>query len=190
MQRKINLSIKDSRDSFNGHRKKPYFLFIEYGSKNFVFSNKDKANRFLTKFKNGATSIFLEMGQHLSFLYSININLATIQNYSSYLKNSNGLDVISKRYSFVLTNKYQDIAIGREVNNFYYELDSQYIYYRDFLQQNARNNFLLNQIRIKMKSIRRLRRDLDLLLSDASGVNELSNIEILSIDFKTKMSIA
>jgi len=41
-----------------------------------------------------------------------------------------------------------------------------------------------------MKSIRRLRRDLDLLLSDASGVNELSNIEISSIDFKTKMSIA
>jgi len=28
------------------------------------------------------------------------------------------------------------------------------------------------------------------MLSDASGVNELSNIEILSIDFKTKMSIA
>lgn len=190
MQRKINLKIKDIRDSFAGHKKKPYYLFIQYGSKNFVFSNKDKAKRFLTKFKNEATSIFLEMGNHLSFLYTVNINLANTQNHLNYIKNSNGLDSISKRYSFVLTNKYQDISIGREVNNFYYELDSQYIYYRDFLIKNNRSNFLLNQIRIKMKSIRRLRRDLDLLFNDVNGVNELSDIEALSIDYETKMSIA
>lgn len=191
MQRNINLKISDYRDSFNEpHKKKPYYLFIEYGSKNFVFSNKDKANRFLTKFKKESTSIYLELGQHLNFLYTTNINCVHVLNHRKYLKNTSDLNNISNRFSFVLTNKITEISIGREVNNFYYSIDSLYIEFRDLLSKNNRSNFLLNQVRIKMKAIRRLRKDLDLILYDANGIYELSNIEISSIEFHKKMRIA
>lgn len=192
MEKQINLKIKDYRDSFHEpHKKKPYYLFIEYGSQNFVFSNKEKAKRFLAKFKKESTLLYKELGYHLSSLHMININLAHVQHYSEYLKISNRLHHFGNRYSKVLnSSKGIDIQIGREINNAYYELDSIYLYFRDFLARHNRLNGILQDVRFKMKAIRRLRRDFDLLLLNAEGVNEITNLEIKSIKYNQILRIA
>jgi hypothetical protein len=192
MEKRISLQIKDYRDSFNEpHKKKPYYLYIEYGSQNFVFSNKSKANRFLAKFKKESTLLYMELGYHLSSCYMLNINLANILSHPQYLKIQNKLTSSSERYSKVLTGKGSlNIAIGREINNMYFELDSIYIYFRDFLGKHNRLNYLLQEIRFKMKSIRRLRKDLDLLLSSALGINDITNIDVKSIEFEKILRIA
>ena len=137
MKKNINLEIKDYRESFNEpHRKNPYFLYIEYGVKSFTFSNKEKAKRFLSKFKKESSLLYKELGSFIANCYSLNIRLVQIIPRSNYLSISHRLNSISERYSYILNTKFkQEVQIGREINNIYYELDSIYTDYIKFLQK-------------------------------------------------------
>ena len=76
MEKRIKLKINDYRDNFKEpYKKKPYYLFIEYGSESFYFSNKEKAKRFLSRFKKESTLLFKELGIYINNTSSINVNL-------------------------------------------------------------------------------------------------------------------
>lgn len=177
MKKEINLVIKDYRDSFNEpHKKRPYYLHIEYGKKNFGFSNKEKANRFLTLFRNESTFLYKELGNHISSCFSINVSMVKAINHSDYTKISNSLNNLSLKFSNVLVSK-SDVLIGREIGILYYELEKIYNYFKAFLSKNNRCNALLERVKMDIKNLKRLRKDFDLLLTSAQGVHEIIKID-------------
>jgi hypothetical protein len=189
MKKKINLLIKDYRDSFNEpHKKKPYFLFIEYGSQSFTFSNKDKAKRFLVQFQNESTALYKELGNFLSDCYKTNISLVHLLPRADYLSILKRLNTLTSRYSFILNTK-TEIAIGREIDLIYYELKSIYTIYLAFLSSNNRSFYLLKELKFNVKSLKRLRKDLDFLLSDSDGIEKLTSSKIDTVLFYRKLSI-
>ena len=190
LKRKINLEIKDYRDSFNEpHKKKPYYLFVEFGERKFVFSNKKTANRFLSMFKNESTELFCELGQHLEKLFYYNISLVQKIDFLIYKKNLENLKDYALRYSYVLHSK-NDIVIGREILNLYYSLLDELQTIKKILQSNNRSNTLLRELKSEIKSIKRLKKDFDLLLFDITGVREVTNDKNISVKPKNILRIA
>tara|TARA_B100000809_G_scaffold75897_1_gene73585 strand:+ start:840 stop:1421 length:582 start_codon:yes stop_codon:yes gene_type:complete len=193
MKKTINLQIQDYRDSFNEpHKKEPYFLFIEYGEKRFTFSNKTKAKRFLAKFKSESTNLFKELGYYMSDCFALNISSVHILPQSDFVHISQQLGASSERFAFVLNSRYIDISIGREINNIYYTLENVYSDFIVLLQKNNRSRVLLLETMRSLKSIRRLRKDLDTLLTNADGINEIMDSEpmIRNTDFVQVLKIA
>lgn len=190
MERKINLEIRDYRDSFNEpHKKKPYYLFVEFGDRRFAFSNKKTANRFLSMFQNEATDLFCELGTHLGRLFYYNISLVQKIDYIKYKKNLENLEHFALRYSYVINSK-NDIIIGREILNLYYSLLDELQGIKKILQTNNRSNILLRELKREIKSIKRLKKDFDLLLYDISGVREVTNDKDVTFKFENILRIA
>jgi hypothetical protein len=190
MKKGINLKIKDYRDSFNEpHKKKPYYLFIEYGSQTFVFSNKKLAERWLVKFKKESTELYKELGTYILKLYELNIKLVSQLNFVSFKKNIAILDYCLERYSKVLNgNSVYEIQIGREINSTYYQIENQIFLLKKNLQKNNRNNSLLIETNVQIKLLKRLRFQFDLLLSDTSGIKKIETSE--KIEFLHTLRIA
>lgn len=192
MEKTIKLKIKDYRDSFHEpHKKNPYYLFIEYGEKTFAFSNKEKAKRFLSRFKKESTSYYKELGYYMARCYSLNITMVHIIPYSDYMHISKKLNLISLRFSHILNAPNStDIAIGREINIIYYELHSVYSFLITLLSKNNRSYILLQSTKRELKSIIRLKKDLELLLTDSEGIEKITKIDAEKRLFLHKMLIA
>lgn len=192
MPTKINLEIKDYTDSFNEpHKKKPYFLYIQYGQKNFVFSNKNKANRFLSKFKKESHLLFKELGLFISDLHLLNIKLVSNMNYLQFKKNTDNLSFSSERYAKFLSNfQKTHVPIGREIDLIYYDILNQYAFFNKFLSKNNRSNILLENVKIKTKMMIRLKKDFDCLLIDADGINQVTKSELTLIKYDNILFVA
>lgn len=190
MERKISLEIKDYRDSFNEpHKKKPYYLFVEFGEKRFVFSNKKTANRFLSMFKNESTDLYCELGVYLGKLFYYNITLVQKVSFLTYKKNLENLEHYAVRYSYVINSK-NEIIIGREILNLYYFLFEELQIIKTILNVNNRSTVLMREVKREIKSIKRLKKDFDLLLSDVSGVREVTNDKNIAMKPKNILKIA
>lgn len=175
MEKKINLKLSDYRDFFNEpHKKKPYYLFIEYGSKQFAFSNKKNADKWLVKFKKESTELYKELGGYLINFHEFQIKLISILEYSKFKNSLSSIQFATDRYFKVLNGVLiEDINIGREINNLYYLLENQFTLIKKVLQKNNRNQTLLFQIKVILKSLVRLRLQFDILLSDVTGVKKV-----------------
>ena len=172
MRKKIRLKINDSRDSYgNLHQKKPYYLFIEIGKESFAFSNKRKAQNWLVKFENEVNELFSEMVSHSSNLYKLNIHLIEFMRFSELNSKRENLHFYLNRYYDLLnSSNYRNYSIGAEINKFYYEIESQYTFYKNTLRNNNRLNYLYQKTRQDLKSLKRLKNEFDLLLKDIDGI--------------------
>lgn len=172
MKKNINLKIKDSRVLFrNVKTSEKYYLYIEYGSKCFYFSNKKKAERFLTKFKKEATELYDELSSYISKLYELSILAIPIADQVKLKKFRKSLDSLLDRYHNVKIGLIMgDINIGREINNLYEAISIQYEFYRKTLRTSNRQRFKYEEVRLSIKNIIRLRKELDYLLYDADGI--------------------
>jgi hypothetical protein len=179
MQKKIKLEIKDLRKSFGDlHQKEPYFLFIEYGTKSFYFSNEKKAKKWLVKFENIATDFIKELMQHVPSLQENNLILTTYLDFPKITNLQNDLNFILKRYWLLFNRK--DLSIAREINNIYYQIVEQYEFYRNFYRKNNRFNFQYQKCIYALKSLKRIKKDFDFLLEDKNNTKIEKTIKITS----------
>lgn len=174
MRKKLKLKLSDIRNITNGrHQKKPYFLFIEFGSNKFYFSNKKTATRWLTKFENESNNIFQELIFKFEFILKLHTKMLLNINYSEIEKNISSILWSMKRLNRIY-NTNEEIVIGRELNSIYYEVDYQLKYFKEILQTNNRNYNLLIETNTQIRDVQRIRTDIDLLFS---SIENLSSIE-------------
>lgn len=179
MQKKINLEIKDLRKSFGKkNQKEPYYLFIEYGTKSFYFSNEKKAKKWLVQFENLSRDFIRELMFHVPNLHENNIILIPFLDLPKLTTLQNELNFIQKRY-WILFNR-QDLSIGKEINNIYYHIESQYKFYKSFYRKNNRFNFQYQKSIYALKSLKRLKKDFDFLLEDKENTKIKKTIKITS----------
>ena len=162
MRKKIKLHINDKRNSFGGNIKRPYYLFIEMGEKQFVFSNKVKAKKWLVSFENKLNSLIEELILNVPKLYNHNVNLSLHMSFPEQRKMREELDFLMKRY-WLLYNSNEISSIGREINNIYYTIYDQMDCYKKLLGKNSRNQSALTKSKIDIKHLKYLRNDIDQL---------------------------
>ena len=162
MKKKIKLNIQDERKSFGYlHQSKPYFLFLEYGEKRFYFSNKQIAKKWLVQFEIKLTDLLKELVSHFVNLIQLNISLTEYFEPNELSTKRDIINHLLARYgNLYLTS---DVAIGREINNIYFEILDQYKFYIFFLRNNNRFNYQYELQRQNLKSLKRLKVDLELL---------------------------
>jgi hypothetical protein len=175
MKVKIKLELKDTRLSYRSKKETPYCLFIEYGSESFYFSNEKKAKKWLCDFEKAATELLKELVTHLHLLFENNVLLTPYLDFPSLQNHASNLIEIQKRYYYLFNRK--DLSVGREINNIYSEIENQYQFYRKFYQKNNRFNYQYQKTRQNIKSLKRLRKEFDLLLTDKNGIKKIENSE-------------
>ena len=176
MRKKIKLKINDKRDSFGGNIKRPYYLFLEIGEKQFVFSNKVKAKKWLVSFENELNSIAHELIQYFPKLYNYNVCLSLNLGLPEQKRMRNSLEFYMERF-WRLYNVNQTTAVGREINNMYSEIHNQLNNYKKVLGKNSRNQNLLNQVKIDLKHLKYLRNDINVLFDVDENLLSLKEIE-------------
>lgn len=176
MRKKIKLHIKDKRDSFGGDIKRPYFLFLEMGEKQFVFSNKVKAKKWLVTFENNLNTLLQELILNVPKLYTYNATLALSMDFSKQKKMRESLDYYMDRY-WKLYNSNNIISIGKEVNGILYEIEYQMEFYKKLLGKNSRNQNLLTQIKTEIKHLKYLKNDINTLFDVDKNLVSLGAIE-------------
>ena len=176
MRKKINLHIKDKRNSFGGDIKRPYFLFIEMGEKQFVFSNKVKAKKWLVTFENNLNTLTQELILNVPKLYNYNTLLSLNMDFPKQKSMREYLDYVMQRY-WKIYNSNHIISIGKEINTIYYEIESQMEFYKKLLGKNSRNQVLLTQIKTEIKHLKYLKNDIDVLFDVDQNLLSLGKIE-------------
>jgi hypothetical protein len=176
VRKKIKLKINDKRDSFGGNIKRPYYLFLEIGEKQFVFSNKVKAKKWLVSFENELNSIAHELIQYFPKLYNYNVCLSLNLGLPEQKRMRNSLEFYMERF-WRLYNVNQTTAVGREINNMYSEIHNQLNNYKKVLGKNSRNQNLLNQVKIDLKHLKYLRNDINVLFDVDENLLSLKEIE-------------
>ena len=181
MQKRINLTIKGTKNTPEKYQKKPYTLFIAYGEEYFYFSNKKKAERWLVSFKKETSLLYSELGTHLANIYTYHIKLAYLISLPDNFHFLNDISFYTKRYSKVTNNfNMRDIQIGTEIYNIYNVVTDYYDFYRKLLQKNNRSYGYLRDLEIDIKSVKRLQTEFTLLLSDIDGVKETTKGSVTS----------
>lgn len=185
MRKKIKLHIQDKRNSFGGNIKRPYYLFLQMGEKQFVFSNKVKANKWLVTFENKLNSLAQELILNVPKLYNYNVQLSLHMSYPEQKKKREDIDFVMQRY-WLLYNSNNLTSIGREINNIFHQIESQMEFYKKLLGKNSRNQSSLTEAKINIKHLKYLRNDIDqlfdvdknLLLLSKSGekIQDKSNL--------------
>ena len=176
MRKKIKLNLGDKRLSFNGNIKKPYYLFIEMGEKQFAFSNKVKAKKWLVSFENKLNDltqeliIFIPKLYNYNTLFSLNMGLPQQKSYRD------NLDYCLTRY-WMLYNTSDTSSIGRELNNIRYEVFEQLEYFKKNLSKNARNQSLLRDVKIDLKQLKYLSNEIDELFDVDKNLKALDQRE-------------
>ena len=176
MRKKINLHIKDKRKSFGGDIKRPYFLFIEMGEKQFVFSNKVKAKKWLVSFENNLNTLTQELILNVPKLYNYNTLLSLNMDFPKQKRLRENLDGVMERY-WRIYNTDHVTAIGREVNNMSYEILEQMEFYKKLLGKNSRNQALLTQVKTEIKHLKYLKNDIDILFDVDKNLLSLGKFE-------------
>jgi hypothetical protein len=162
VRKKIKLHIKDKRNSFDGNIKRPYYLFLEMGEKQFVFSNKVKANKWLVTFENKLNTLAQELILNVPKLYNYNVQLSLHMSYPEQKKMREDLDFVMQRY-WQLYNSNNLTSIGREINNIFCQINEQMEFYKKLLGKNSRNQSALTEAKINIKHLKYLRNDIDQL---------------------------
>jgi hypothetical protein len=162
VRKKIKLHIKDKRNSFDGNIKRPYYLFLEMGEKQFVFSNKVKANKWLVTFENKLNTLAQELILNVPKLYNYNVQLSLHMSYPEQKKMREDLDFVMERY-WQLYNSNNLTSIGREINNIFCQINEQMEFYKKLLGKNSRNQSALTEAKINIKHLKYLRNDIDQL---------------------------
>jgi hypothetical protein len=179
MQKRIKLEIKDLRKSFGYmNQKEPYFLFIEYGTKSFYFSNEKKAKKWLTEFETLSTDFIRELMYHSPCLRENTIILTPYLGISKLEKLQGDLNFIEKRYWTLFNNN--EISIGREINLMYDTIESQYSFYKGFFRTNNRFNFQYQKSIYALKSLKRLKKEFDHLLESKENTKVKETVVITS----------
>lgn len=180
MKQKINLNIKDYRSHCNEpNKKKPYYLTVNSGGERFYFSNKKKAERWLSKFTTEATELYKELGSYLSKLYDLNISCVEIISFVNFQKKREYINFHVERYWRVLRNYTGGISveIGKELNTLFNLIQQQLEFYRKLLRSHNRYNLTYERVRFDIKQLTRLKRDFNLLLSDVDGMNKITKVD-------------
>ena len=150
MRKKIKLHIKDKRESFGGNIKRPYFLFLEMGEKQFVFSNKVKAKKWLVTFENDLNTLTQELILNIPKLYSYNTLLSLNMDFPKQRNMIENLNYSMACYWRIYNSNYFTF-IGKEVNTIYFEIEEQMEFYKKVLGKSSRNQALLTQIKTEIK---------------------------------------
>jgi hypothetical protein len=162
VRKKIKLHIQDKRNSFGGNIKRPYYLFLQMGEKQFVFSNKVKANKWLVTFENKLNTLAQELILNVPKLYNYNVQLSLHMSYPEQKKMREDLDFVMQRY-WQLYNSNNLTSIGREINNIFCQINEQMEFYKKLLGKNSRNQSALTEAKINIKHLKYLRNDIDQL---------------------------
>ncbi|WGH76130.1 hypothetical protein P8625_02890 [Tenacibaculum tangerinum] len=189
----INFSIKDYRDyCHEPHKKKPYFLTVNSNGERFYFSNKKKAERWLSKFSKESTELYKELGSYLSSLYELNISCVDIISFVNFQKKRNDIDYYCERYWRVLRGYTSGIAveIGTELYKLFNFIQSQQEFYRKLLRSHNRYNLKYHSIRVQIKQLKRLKTDFDLLLTDVDGMKKVTKTDVDIIHSELILDIA
>lgn len=189
MQKKLNLKLSDKRNFYNGDFKKPYYLYVEWGNRNFYFSNKRKAERWLKKFAKESTELHRELTLMVVDLLKINCVLNHLLNNKTSLNFKEDVFYHTGRYSELLRYTTISVEIGRELKPLLNTLLNQLAYYRKITRKNNRYNYLYEEIRFKIKQTRRLQNDFKILLSGADGICEIATDKINFIDYENKITV-
>lgn len=174
----LNLSIKDYRLFLNDsdHMKEPYFLLIELGGNVFTFSNKKKAQRWLSTFKRQSLDLYVELGLFLPKIYEIQLSTIKFNDHSTFEKNMNELNYYTIRHSKIQKGiLLGDIHIGKEVYNLHSLIIDQLIYLKKILQVNNRNQNLLEKVKIHISQLSRLMNQFKQLFSSEHGIKKIEN---------------
>lgn len=176
MRKKIKLHIKDKRESFGGNIKRPYFLFIEMGEKQFVFSNKVKAQKWLVTFENNLNTLIQELILNIPKLYNYNTLLSLNMDFPKQRNMRENLNYSMECYWRIYNSNYVT-AIGKEVNTIYYEIEEQLEFYKKLLGKSSRNQALLTQIKTETKHLKYLKNDIDALFDVDKVLLSLGRME-------------
>lgn len=172
--KKIKLKIDDQRFYTNSKNlKKPYFLFLEIGKESFYFSNKEIANKWLSKFEKEINLILREIFIEYHHLFKLNISLLRNMEFLTLNKLRSELNDNIFRYTKLL-NTTINFSILREINNFFLTLYHQNKIYLNFLRKNNRFHFLYQESLIQKRNINRLSKDIDILFSSTSGLKKVT----------------
>ena len=176
MRKKIKLHIKDKRESFGGNIKRPYFLFLEMGEKQFVFSNKVKAQKWLVTFENNLNTLIQELILNIPKLYNYNILLSLNMDFPKQRNMRENLNYSMECYWRIYNSNYVT-AIGKEVNTIYYEIEEQLEFYKKVLGKSSRNQALLTQFKTEIKHLKYLKNDIDALFDVDKVLLSLGRME-------------
>ena len=176
MRKKIKLHIKDKRESFGGNIKRPYFLFLEMGEKQFVFSNKVKAKKWLVTFENDLNTLTQELILNIPKLYNYNTLLSLNIDFPKQRNMRENLNYSMECYWRIYNSNYIT-SIGKEVNNIYIEIEEQMEFYKKVLGKSSRNQALLTQIKTEIKHLKYLKNDIDALFDVDKVLLSLGRME-------------
>ena len=176
MRKKIKLHIKDKRESFGGNIKRPYFLFLEMGEKQFVFSNKVKAQKWLVTFENNLNTLIQELILNIPKLYNYNTLLSLNMDFPKQRNMRENLNYSMECYWRIYNSNYVT-AIGKEVNTIYYEIEEQLEFYKKLLGRSSRNQALLTQIKTEIKHLKYLKNDIEALFDVDKVLLSLGRME-------------
>jgi hypothetical protein len=132
------------------------------GEKQFVFSNKVKANKWLVTFENKLNTLAQELILNVPKLYNYNVQLSLHMSYPEQKKMREDLDFVMQRY-WQLYNSNNLTSIGREINNIFCQINEQMEFYKKLLGKNSRNQSALTEAKINIKHLKYLRNDIDQL---------------------------
>jgi hypothetical protein len=176
VRKKIKLHIKDKRESFGGNIKRPYFLFLEMGEKQFVFSNKVKAKKWLVTFENDLNTLTQELILNIPKLYSYNTLLSLNMDFPKQRNMRENLNYSMECYWRIYNSNYVT-SIGKEVSNIYFEIEEQMEFYKKVLGKSSRNQALLTQIKTEIKHLKYLKNDIDALFDVDKVLLSLGRME-------------
>lgn len=192
MKRKLlNIKLKDYRHTFNEpHKKKPYYLYVEWGNRNFYFSNKRKAERFLKKFQKESTDIHRELNIMLFETFKINCLIC------EHLNIKQAKDFREEIIWFADNFQKQNLGnfggnceIGLELKRVLNVLIKHLGVYRVVLRKNNRYRYLYEDVRFKIKQAKRLKKEFDVLLSGADGIHEITSDFVAPLTYENKITI-
>lgn len=191
MKRKnIELKLKDHRHSFDEpHMKKPYYLYVEWGNRNFYFSNKRKAERWLKKFEKEATELYREVNIMLFEMFKINCVLCDYLHPKTARELREDIIWYADKFNKVSLGFNYQMEIGTELRRIMNSLMRHLSYYRKVLRRNNRFRYLYEDVRFKIKQARRLKSDFAILLSGADGIKEIANDKLEALTYERKIKV-
>jgi hypothetical protein len=146
------------------------------GEKQFVFSNKVKAKKWLVTFENNLNTLTQELILNIPKLYNYNTLLSLNMDFSKQKNMRGDLDYSMERYWRIYNSNYVT-SIGKEVNNIYYEIENQMEFYKKLLGKSSRNQALLSQIKTETKHLKYLKNDIDALFDVDKVLLSLGKME-------------
>lgn len=185
----LKMEIKDERKMrYEPHLKKPYYLYVEWGNRNFYFSNKHKAERWLVKYKKHVQDLYREMIFFFADLYKTCIYLIDIAGFTKIKQYREDFN-----FTFDMYHRYiysaGEFEAGTEIHSLYNQIIRHLTYYREVCRRSNRHRVLYENLRHKTKQAKRLYREYELLVVGAEGINQITTDVTPTIKYLKKVTI-